>query len=491
MKALLRPFVYKSFAFVCLLSITAACSNDNDPTGELTPPEAIDATDVSGTGFVAGWNSVAGATGYQIDISSDNFVTFVTDYNSKSVTTTTETVTGLTVGTTYKYRVRSVNDKGVSANSNEITVTTTYPSIATVDGAEFTPTDLTLTDTRVGLELRMKNGTSDITLRLSDKVAGTYELLNSAPFGRTAEVKTAIAFWVKGGETFYGESGSVTVSVSPGSKVSITFSATGNSEDGASSTITKGKLEDASATPAGITQCVLATFAQTLEGETFPGSFGYDSEGRLIQFVAEGTVWNYFWTDSRITRAIYYDEYELREETWTYQDNLLTKLTGTFAGLMGDGTYETTYTYTGGKLTMAVREDDMGGIPLTYSNTIAYSGDNVSSIEFSTSFFGDVIDSSTDTYSEYDAKNNFWLLLAESTNNPIPIGISDSAVGGEMLSKNNVGKVTRPSFPGPEIQTFTYPAYTAAGYPTSMIHVFEFDELTSSYSTEMTYSGCN
>ena len=83
------------------------------------------ASNVSSTGFKAKWNTMAGATGYQLDISADNFATFLTGYNSKSIgATSSEIVTGLTPTTTYQYRLRTVNASGTSANSAVTNVTT-------------------------------------------------------------------------------------------------------------------------------------------------------------------------------------------------------------------------------------------------------------------------------------------------------------------------------------------------------------------------------
>lgn len=98
-------------------------------------PTAIAPTGISNSGFAANWNSSTSATGYRLDVSlaSDNFSTFVTGYNNRTVTGTSEPVTGLNPNTTYKYRVRSVNASGTSGNSNEIsqiTVTTSAVAIA-------------------------------------------------------------------------------------------------------------------------------------------------------------------------------------------------------------------------------------------------------------------------------------------------------------------------------------------------------------------------
>jgi hypothetical protein len=86
-------------------------------------PVASAATSVAKTSFVANWAASTGATGYFLDVATDNaFTTFVTGYNNKDVANvTTYSVTGLTAATTYYYRVRATNGT-VSANSNTITV---------------------------------------------------------------------------------------------------------------------------------------------------------------------------------------------------------------------------------------------------------------------------------------------------------------------------------------------------------------------------------
>jgi len=86
---------------------------------------ATPATSITQTSFQANWNAVAGATGYQIDISTDNFSTFVSGYNNASVSNVTSVVvSGLSGGTTYQYRVYAVDPTGISSSSNIISVTT-------------------------------------------------------------------------------------------------------------------------------------------------------------------------------------------------------------------------------------------------------------------------------------------------------------------------------------------------------------------------------
>ncbi len=85
------------------------------------------ATAITSSSFSASWESfsLAGTTGYQLDVStSSTFSSFVSGYNSLSITTWVSTVNGLAPGTTYYYRVREVNSSGVSTNSSTITVLT-------------------------------------------------------------------------------------------------------------------------------------------------------------------------------------------------------------------------------------------------------------------------------------------------------------------------------------------------------------------------------
>jgi Tol biopolymer transport system component len=90
-------------------------------------PTAAAATLILQTSFTANWNAVVGATGYYLDVSTENnFSSFVTGYNNKDVSNVISFIvdTNLTIGTAYHYRVRSYNAGGISANSNTITLTT-------------------------------------------------------------------------------------------------------------------------------------------------------------------------------------------------------------------------------------------------------------------------------------------------------------------------------------------------------------------------------
>ncbi|MBX2963040.1 MAG: fibronectin type III domain-containing protein [Cyclobacteriaceae bacterium] len=86
-------------------------------------PTATPATNILNTSFTANWNEVTGATGYLLDVSTDNFATFVSGYNARSVATTSQSVTGLIQATQYQYRVRAIVGC-TTFSSNVITVTT-------------------------------------------------------------------------------------------------------------------------------------------------------------------------------------------------------------------------------------------------------------------------------------------------------------------------------------------------------------------------------
>jgi uncharacterized delta-60 repeat protein len=122
---------------------TSANSNVIDVTTLVNPPAATAATTITQTGFTANWNAVTGATGYRLDVSADNFATFVTGFSDKTVSGTSEAVTGLTANTAYKYRVRAVNAGGTSANSNVIDVTTLVNPPAATAATTITQTGFT------------------------------------------------------------------------------------------------------------------------------------------------------------------------------------------------------------------------------------------------------------------------------------------------------------------------------------------------------------
>lgn len=88
-------------------------------------PVATAATENNtGSSFIANWNAVTGATGYRLDVATDNlFVNKLEDYDDIAVSGTSKLIDiGIQPNTTYYYRVRAERDAETSANSNIITV---------------------------------------------------------------------------------------------------------------------------------------------------------------------------------------------------------------------------------------------------------------------------------------------------------------------------------------------------------------------------------
>ena len=154
-----------------------------------SPPTSLAATAISSTGFTANWAAVSSATGYQLDISKDNFATFVEGYNSKPVSGTSQTVTGSTSATSYHYRVRAVNDGGVSDNSASVSLTTLVPPPSP-------PTSLAATaisSTGFTANWAAASGATGYQLDISkDNFATFVEGYNSKPVGGTSQTVTGL-----------------------------------------------------------------------------------------------------------------------------------------------------------------------------------------------------------------------------------------------------------------------------------------------------------
>ncbi len=126
-----------------------------------TLPVATAASGITGSGFSANWNTVTGATGYLLDVATDTaFTAMVTGYRGLDVgNLLTYSVTGLSAGTTYYYRVRGYSGLHHTYYTNTVSVTTTNPPTATTG----TATSITSTGTTLNGTVNANGYSSTVT----------------------------------------------------------------------------------------------------------------------------------------------------------------------------------------------------------------------------------------------------------------------------------------------------------------------------------------
>lgn len=165
----------------------------------MAPPTANAATAIAATTFTANWTAPAGASTYRLDVSADNFATILTGYDNLLVDGTSQIVSGLTVNTAYKYRVRAENVTGASANSNEISVTTqpaaplhTISNVNPTSGAVGTPVTITGTNFSTTPANNIVKFANDVTATVTSSTATS--IVTSVPTGAvTGKVSVTIS----------------------------------------------------------------------------------------------------------------------------------------------------------------------------------------------------------------------------------------------------------------------------------------------------------
>lgn len=91
------------------------------------PPENLYPTSVTSTSFICNWNSGYRILGYILDVSTDNFKTFLSEFKLLVVTDTSKVVSGLEPGTNYQVRVWAYSDTDTSIYASSRNVITIPP----------------------------------------------------------------------------------------------------------------------------------------------------------------------------------------------------------------------------------------------------------------------------------------------------------------------------------------------------------------------------
>ncbi|MBL0047708.1 MAG: T9SS type A sorting domain-containing protein [Bacteroidetes bacterium] len=135
----LKIYSYNGSGAGTLYFMTSPLSGSQSTTAVAAP--TANAATLGATSIVANWSQAPGAVAYRLDVSTDNlFGSFLPGYQDLLVSggaTVSQSVTGLSVGTTYYYRVRAIGTNTSSGNSNVITAVTLTPIVSTATGGDW------------------------------------------------------------------------------------------------------------------------------------------------------------------------------------------------------------------------------------------------------------------------------------------------------------------------------------------------------------------
>ena len=138
-----------AFVLLPVASLTMLFASPNiKPSGnsQTEPEESMPGTPSTRSSFMASWDNVGGATGYLLDVSTnDSFSDYVDGYHDLDVGKITEqVVTDLIPGDTYYYRVRPYTAIGIGNYSEAMTATTVPETALTSDVTATSPDKIDL-----------------------------------------------------------------------------------------------------------------------------------------------------------------------------------------------------------------------------------------------------------------------------------------------------------------------------------------------------------
>ncbi|MFZ4106732.1 GEVED domain-containing protein [Flavobacterium sp.] len=154
--------------YFCVITSTLGCSVTSTISGPVivsapsAVPSATAATLPTTSSFSANWNAIAGVTAFFLDVSTNSaFTSFLTGYNNLAVgNVLTYSITGLSAGTTYYYRVSTNNNSCGSSYSSTISQTTVSVTYCIPN----TPTSVTSFVNSFSTNAGITNITNNLTL---------------------------------------------------------------------------------------------------------------------------------------------------------------------------------------------------------------------------------------------------------------------------------------------------------------------------------------
>lgn len=159
---------------------TAAATTTATTRTVLDAPTGIEAEVVSTTRIDLSWEDSETETGYRLERLSGT--TWVQVGSNLGVDASEVTIIGLTAGTAYNYRVRAINDGGLSLPSATVTATT-IPAVATLTGTALSDTQIRLNWTNVagesGYKIERSPDDSDWT-QIATTTANTITLTDTS-----------------------------------------------------------------------------------------------------------------------------------------------------------------------------------------------------------------------------------------------------------------------------------------------------------------------